>query len=246
MADKILIVDDDRELRSELKDLLEGYNVVEAQNGEEAIEVLRRANEIGLVILDIMMPGLNGIDILGMMKKIDPDLHIIILTGHSSKEVAIEALKAHADDYIEKPVNISNLTNAVDRLLGARPGGDDMGSICLKDKVERVKGFIERNRYKKITLKEAADYVCLSSKYLSRVFRHYAKTGFGDYKLRMKMNAAKDLLKKSRYNIDQISYKLGYKNEESLVRQFKKITRQTPTEYRRGEVKKQIRRKVKR
>jgi len=244
MPNKILIVDDDPELRSELRDLLEGYDVIEAGNGEEAIKILRRANEIGLVILDVMMPGMSGIDVLGAIKKSDPDLNIIILTGCSSKDTAAEVLKGRADAYIEKPVNTGKITDAVERLLG-KPSGQttDISVMGLEDKIEKVKRFIERNRYKKVTLKEAASAVCLSQKYLSKIFRNCSKTGFTDYKLKVKIDAAKELLKKSGYNVDQISYKLGYENTESFIRQFKKIMHKTPTEYRRQFLKKKAKTK---
>jgi YesN/AraC family two-component response regulator len=242
MADKILIIDDDPELRSELRDLLESYEVVEASSGEEALKILRKANEIGLVILDVMMPGASGIDVLGRIKKTDPKLNIIILTGHSSKDVAIEALKGRADDYIEKPPNARKITDAVERFLG-EPSGQvsSLSSLSLKDKVEKVKRFIERNRYKKITLKEAANSVCLSPKYLSKIFTNYSKIGFTDYKLKVKIDAGKGLLRESGYNVDQISYKLGYENTESFIRQFKKITGKTPAGYRRQALRKKRR-----
>ncbi|MDD5254454.1 MAG: response regulator [Candidatus Omnitrophica bacterium] len=232
MADKILIVDDDEDLRSELKDFLEGYEVCEASSGEEALKLLKRAHEIGLMILDVMMPGISGLDVLAEIKKTDPGLGIIILTGHSSKDVAIEALKGRADDYIEKPIDIKRIKDAVERLLGARRGEGDMASLDLKGKMEMVKRFIERNCYKKITLKEAADAVCLSPKYLSRVFKECLRTGFNDYKLAFKIGKAKELLEKSGYNINQISDKLGYENAESFIRQFKKLCGRTPTSYR--------------
>lgn len=242
MLSKILVVDDDSEIRSELRDVLEGYDVVEASSGEDALKILRRGNEIGLVILDVMMPGTNGIDILRMIKQSDPQLNIVILTGHSSKDTAIDALKGHADDYIEKPVDVGKITDVVERLLGEPSGlSVDMSTMSLGDKVNRVKRFIEKNRYKKVTLKEAADSVCLSPKHLSKVFRDYSKTGFTEYKLNIKINAAKELLKKGGYNIGQISYKLGYENTESFIRQFKKITGKIPTDYRRPFLKKKMR-----
>lgn len=244
MANKILIVDDDSELRSELRDLLDGYDVIEAGNGEEAVKILRRANEVGLVILDVMMPGMSGIDTLAVIKKTDPDLNIIILTGHSSKDTAIEALKGRADDYIEKPVDTNKITDSVERLLGEPSGKQaDISSMSLEDKIEKVKRFIERNRYKKVTLKEAAAAVCLSQKYLSKIFRSYSRTGFTDYKLKVKVGAARELLKRNGYNVDQISYKLGYENTESFIRQFKKIMHKTPTEYRKQFAKKTSRKR---
>lgn len=232
MSDKILIVDDDRELRSELYDFLEGYEIIEASNGEEALKLLNKANEIDLVILDVMMPGLSGLDVLARIKKMDPCPKTIILTGHSSKDVAVEALKGRADDYIEKPIDIEEMKEAVERLMEAGIEGDNPDTMDLKDKVGKVMRFMERNCYKKVTLKEAAAAVYMSPKYLSRIFKEHTKKGFSDYKLDMKIDKSRGLLKNSGYNINQIAYKMGYENAESFIKQFKKLTGRTPAEYR--------------
>jgi two-component system response regulator YesN len=237
MPDKILVVDDDAEFRSELKDYLEDYEILEASDGREALRLLSRANEIGVVILDVNMPGLSGTDCLKEIKRTDPNLGIIILTGHSSKDVAIEALKGHADDYIEKPLDIPNIKQAIEKLLEKREGETDIVATDIKAKIEKVKRFIERNCYKKITLNDAASSICLSPKYLSRVFKQHTKRGFNDYKLSLKINKAKGLLEKTGYNINQISDKLGYENAESFIRQFKNHTKCTPTEYRKKALK---------
>lgn len=232
MADKILIVDDDEDLRSELRDLLEDHEVVEASSGGEALKLLVRANEVGLVILDVMMPGLSGLDVLTEIKKKEPGLPIIILTGHSSKDVAIEALKNRADDYIEKPIDVNKIKDSVEKWLSRERGEKDVSSLDLKGKVEKIKRFIERNSLKKIGLNEAAAAVCLSPKYLSRVFKQYCREGFNGYKLKIKMEKAVEFLEKSTLNINQVSDKLGYENVESFIRQFKKFKRLTPSAFR--------------
>jgi len=232
MADKILIVDDDKEFREELKDALDDYEVNEASSGESALQFLRRAHEIGVVILDVMMPGLSGTEVLEEIRKNDPDLGIIILTGHSSKDVAIEALKGRADDYIEKPVDIDTLKESIEKLLAFRRREPDIAALDIRGKIEKVKSFTEKNCCKKMTLKEAAQAVCLSPKYLSRIFKEYAGVGFGEFKIELKISKAKDLLKKTGYNVNQISDNLGYENPESFIRQFKKLTGRTPTGYR--------------
>lgn len=232
MPNKILLVDDDREFRAEFRECFEEYNFVEAANGEDALNILKRPNEIDLVILDVNMPGIKGTEVLKEIKDIAPDLGIIILTGHSSEDVAIEAIKGHADDYLEKPINIDNTREIIDGLLEARAGkGAAAGS--MDNKVEKVKRFVDRNCYKKVSLKEAADAVALSPKYLSRIFKEDTGTGFNEYRLSIKLREAKALLKETRLNIDQISYKLGYQNTESFIRLFKEFTGKTPTEYRR-------------
>ncbi len=232
LPEKILIVDDDVDFRQELRDYLEGYPLAEASSGIEALKILKKANEIGVVILDVMMPGLSGTDVLGEIKKIDPNLGIIILTGHSSKDVAIEALKGHADDYVEKPIDIDKIKKIIDRLLLKRKGAPEIDVSDTEGKIQKVRHFIERNWYKKTTLKEAAEGVCLSPKYLSRVFKEVTGAGFNEYRLKVKTNEAKKLLQESALNINQISDRLGYENTESFIRIFKKITHITPTEYR--------------
>lgn len=244
MPDKILIVDDDADLRSELRDFLEDYEVIEASDGREALKLLSRANEIGLVILDVNMPGLSGTDVLREIKKIEPSLAIIILTGYGSKDVAIEALRGHADDYIEKPLDIDKTKEIIERALETRRGEADIAATDVKGKIERVKHFVQRNCFKKVTLNDAAEAVCLSPKYLSRIFKQYTGTGFSDYRLRLKLNQAKALLKETGYNINQIADKMGYQNTESFIRCFKKITKSTPTEFRR-KTKRKFRRKTK-
>jgi len=158
-------------------------------------------------------------------------MRIFILTGYGSKDVAVEALRGKADDYIEKPLDIDKTRELLENALTLKSKKYD-NSTDIKSKIERVKDFVQRNCFKKVGLKDVAEAVCLSPKYLSRVFKEYAKTGFNEYKLELKINAAKKLLEKSGYNVDQISDKLGYQNSESFIRQFKKLTRQTPTEFR--------------
>jgi two-component system, response regulator YesN len=232
MPRNILIVDDNEDLRKELRDFLEGYQVIEAASGEAALAILRRAHDIGVVILDVMMPGISGIDVLEEIRRTDARLGVIILTGHSSKDVAVEALKAHADDYIEKPINIKNFQYAVERLMAARNNEPELSSLDLAGKLDKVKRFIEANGHKKISLTDAANAVCLSAKYLSRIFREQTGVGFNEYKFSVKIREAKKLLSHSGYNVNQLSEKLGYENPESFIRQFKKLVRQTPAQYR--------------
>lgn len=232
MLEKILIVDDDPEFRQELKDFLNEYEVLEASSGNECLKLLRRANEIRLLILDVRMPGLSGIEVLEQIKKTDPDIGIIILTGYSSKDMAIEALKGRADDYVEKPVDPVKLNESIEALLARRRGEPDISASSIEDKIKKVKRFTEKNKFKKTTLKEASNCVYLSPKYLSRIFKQVTGESFSNYRLAIKIDAAKEMLKKTGYNINQISDRLGYENTESFIRQFKIRTKKTPTQFR--------------
>jgi YesN/AraC family two-component response regulator len=175
------------------------------------------------------MPGIQGTDVLTEIKKMSPALGIIILTGNSSEDVAIEAVKGHADDYLQKPVDLTAVKESIERLLEARaarsPGYSD-------DKIEKAKRYLERNCYTMVSLKDVSEAVALSAKYLSRLFLKTTGMGFNEYKLSLRLKEAKNLLTASSLNIEQISDKLGYQNIESLTRLFKKMTGLTPLAYR--------------
>ncbi|HAJ57300.1 MAG TPA: hypothetical protein DCL35_05970 [Candidatus Omnitrophica bacterium] len=238
MAYKVLIVDDDADFRSELKGLLDGFDIVEARDGAEALGYLKKANEIAAVILDVKLPGKSGIEVLRDIRRTDPNLGIIIMTGHSSKDTAIEALKAHADDYIEKPSDIGKVRDVLTRVIEARKGRGTPEAVDTKGKIDKVKYFIEANCFKKTCLKDAAMAVCLSPKYLSRVFKEAEGIGFSAYRTRVKIEKAKELLLKRGFNVNQAAEKLGYENPESFIRQFKKLTRCTPAVFRKQYLKK--------
>lgn len=238
MREKILIVDDDRELRQELKEALREYEVIEAADAAEAVKRLSRANEIGVVLLDVMMPRALGTDVLREIKKKDPEMGVIILTGHSSKEVAVEALKGRADDYVEKPADIRELKRVIENILDRRKEKMGVEINTLQGKIEKVKRFVQMNRYKKTTLNEAAEAVCLSPKYLSRVFKEQVKKGFNEFRLQIKIDEAKKLLRNTALNINQVADKLGYENTESFIRIFHKFTRISPAKFRSREKKK--------
>jgi len=106
----VLIVDDERSIRASLRTILSGlgYVTVEAARGEEAIALVRTA-QFDVVLLDISMPGMGGIEVCRRMRTTSPRLPILMLTVQSSEERKVEALDAGADDYITKPFQLREL-----------------------------------------------------------------------------------------------------------------------------------------
>ncbi len=115
---KILIVDDDDELRSNLSEILraKGYHTDEASSGEEAVK--RAASEnFDIVLLDLMMPGVSGMDVLVELGKIKPKTKVIMITAFATIDNAVEAIKKGASDYISKPFKIEELNVTIRQVM---------------------------------------------------------------------------------------------------------------------------------
>jgi len=121
LNNKILIVDDESDVRNILNIFVtqNGYEALLAKNAEEAIEILSKDN-IDLVISDIKMPGLNGIELLKFIKKNWKDIEVIIITGYQSLSTAKDALHWGAYDYISKPLDINKVLNIIQRAFQGR------------------------------------------------------------------------------------------------------------------------------
>ena len=117
----ILIVEDGRSQREMLRDFLvsEGHRVMEAENGESAIRTAT-ANHFDLVLLDYKMPGMNGLEVLKEVKKINREIDVVIITAYGTIETAVEAIKAGAIDYITKPVELDELLLLLERITERR------------------------------------------------------------------------------------------------------------------------------
>ena len=138
---QILIIDDEKAIRKTLSEILsfEGYKIDEASDGEEGLKKFA-ANNYGLVLCDIKMPKIDGIEFLEKAKLINPDTPIIMISGHGNIDTAVEAVKKGAFDYISKPPDLNRmlitLRNATER--------QDLvtQTKVLKRKVQRVQEII--------------------------------------------------------------------------------------------------------
>jgi two-component system response regulator HydG len=121
MSQTILVVDDDDANRVTLERLLrrEGYEVHHAASGRDAIETLR-ARAIDLVLTDLKMPGMTGLDLLRAVRAIDPDVEVVVMTAYGTVETAVEAMKDGAYDFVAKPLKRIELVTTVRKALEKR------------------------------------------------------------------------------------------------------------------------------
>ncbi|TVQ04929.1 MAG: sigma-54-dependent Fis family transcriptional regulator [Balneolaceae bacterium] len=108
--EKILITDDEKSIRNALREILEfeNYSVIEAENGEQALQAIEKENP-DLVMLDIKMRGMDGIEVLEKIKESKPELPVIMISGHGNIKIAVEATKIGAFDFLEKPPDLNRL-----------------------------------------------------------------------------------------------------------------------------------------
>jgi two-component system, NtrC family, nitrogen regulation response regulator NtrX len=137
----ILIVDDEKAIRKTLSEILsyEGYRIDEAGDGEEGIRKFRE-KEYDVILCDIKMPKMDGIEFLDKAKELNPDIPIIMISGHGTIETAVEAVKKGAYDYISKPPDLNRL------LITIRNAMDKTSLVAetkvLKRKVSKVQDMI--------------------------------------------------------------------------------------------------------
>jgi len=138
MANKgtILIVDDEVGPRESLRMILKPiYEVFTAGDGSEALRCIHDKN-IDLVTLDLKMPGLSGIDVLREIKKLQPDVEVIVITGYGTLSNAQEAIRFGAGDFISKPFNVADIIAIVSKSFERRAY-----NLKIKNLIQQIKGL---------------------------------------------------------------------------------------------------------
>lgn len=150
MANKILVVEDEEAIRGFIKVNLKrnNFDVIEAGSGEEALEKLDES--INIVLLDVMLPGINGYEVCAKARELFPQLGVIILTAKGQEENKIEGLEAGADDYIVKPFSPKELLARINSLLRRLSIHVDESNEDAKELVTGIfKMNIEERRFTK-------------------------------------------------------------------------------------------------
>lgn len=166
---RVLVVDDDAAIRDLLETVLrkDGYEVTTLDDPTKA-DAEVRAGKFHLCLLDLMMPGQDGVQTLAKIRKVDKDLAVVMITGYPSLETAVQAMKLDALDYLRKPFTVDDLRNVVERVLKKKGL-----SRTPEEQLHRVIGETIRNLRKErtLTLKQMAKRTGLSVSLLSQIER---------------------------------------------------------------------------
>jgi two-component system response regulator HydG len=134
---KILVVDDEIGIRQSLKKILEkeGFEVLTASNGEEAFKIIR-GSDIDLLISDIRMAGMDGLELLKVCKSVSPYTEVIMITGYASVDTAVDSMKQGAYDYITKPFKKADIVKAVQKAVEKQIL--TMDNVKMKQRIEAM------------------------------------------------------------------------------------------------------------
>ncbi len=165
----ILIVDDDTDICEYMELLLQqnGFAVSTTQDPTTAVDVLK-SDEFHVVVLDIMMPGLNGMELLEKIRDFDNDIAIIIFTGNPTVDTAVQSMKFDVSDYIKKPFDIDEFTESLNKILREKGLLIDPSEQLL---VEIGRNIRHARKSQDLTLKQMSRRTGLSVSLLSQIER---------------------------------------------------------------------------
>src|SRR5437899_8475845 len=121
MRESILVVDDEAGVRSSLAGILgdEGYAVETLESGEAALTALEN-RRYDLLLLDVWLPGMDGLEVLSRVRALDPEVPVIVISGHGNIETAVKAVRMGAQDFVEKPLSLEKTLLAIRNVLRQR------------------------------------------------------------------------------------------------------------------------------
>lgn len=239
---KILIIDDEPSLRALLAAFLgEHYDVLTAGAGDEGISLFD-ANHVSLILLDVKMKGIDGVETLRRIRAKSPTVPVIMMTGYSSHETAIKCANLGVQGYILKPPKLEELKGKIDNCLGIRhTGNEEVEKHYLGDKLKNagpiVRGALKviSDRYRDPALSRnlIAEAVGISEDYLSKQFHKDCGISIPEYINILRVTAAGRQLAATNTKVSEIALSLGFSNLSYFSAIFKKHVSMTPEQYRR-------------
>lgn len=271
---RVLIADDELIERKVLyKTLTENLGdqcaIFQAENGREALAVYEK-EKIQIAILDIEMPGINGIEAAQKIREQDADCSIIFLTAYDEFSYARKAITVRALDYLLKPYDEQELMLVLEEAMRLteermkaraareqkhaqsqegdgitgdafaefcipdlpREDSEDFGSIRLSKVTELIDKYIHENYKYDISMQDLARTMNYSEAYFCKLFKQCFNKNFTSYLTEFRVEEAKKLLKEPTVNVKEIGKAVGYGDSNYFAKVFKRITGQSPTEYR--------------
>ena len=260
---KVLLADDEQIERMALAKRLHkhfGDSLViwQAADGNEAVRLCFK-ERCQIVIMDIAMPELNGVEAAEQIRRLDEDCEIIFLTAYDEFSYAKRAIAIHALDYLLKPCEEEELTAVMEEAVGRiqkreqfeklhmeqempEETGAEMPEPDLEEEpdepdrlgqaAEKIRRYIRKNYMKDISMQDAARMMNYSDAYFCKLFKQCFDQNFTAYLARFRINEARRLLQDKNASVREVSMLVGYYDANYFAKVFKRIAGMNPSEYR--------------
>lgn len=231
-----LLIADDENLELKVlektvkKHFVDELEIFASSNGRKASQICDEVKP-DIALLDIEMPGMNGIELAKYIKEKYADCIIIFITAYDRFDYAIEAMHIKAFDYLLKPWKEEKLCELINTAIENVRSVQKTDSIVHSQK-DVIKDYIDRNYKKDISAKDVAGILGYSDVYFSKVFKQLFDDNFINYLTKIRMDRAKLLLKDVSFNIKEVGKSVGYADSNYFTKVFKRSVGMSPSEYR--------------
>lgn len=242
----VIFIDDENLIREFFQEMFNfsnlGFQLDATFEGAEAALDYLENHSVDVVITDIRMGEMSGIEFCEIVRKKDPDLVLVLLTGYREFEYAQRAIHQNVFDYLVKPTSYSDIENLFQRLqefLNNKKKVDKqtVEEPKYQDLVEKMRQLARDHIEESFSLEKAAQILSMNPAYLSRLFKQQCSQNYTDYLTQLRICHAKELLANPTVKVYEIGFRVGYKNTQHFYKIFKQITGMTPSEYRRSHLK---------
>lgn len=241
---QVVLADDEKTIREGMANLIQSYHlplqiVGLAQDGQQALEYVRDYRP-EILIIDINMPYLNGLQTIEIVKKENPEMKIIIVSGYDSFNYAQKALELGVFSYLLKPLNFTDFNAALNaavesyekRLIEINLLNQNIQETVMAKK-DDIKDYIkEHYAQPDLSLNQIANHFQVSPSTMAKIVKQRTSMNFSDYLNQLRIEAAINLLLTSELNINEISKMVGYSSQHYFSRIFKKYKGEAPLAYR--------------
>ncbi|MBS4210632.1 response regulator [Bacillus sp. FJAT-50079] len=244
---QILLVEDERWVRTAIRKTVEKtglpFTVVhESKNGVDAYDWLTQ-NNVDIVLTDIRMPAMDGIALMGEVRRLELKTDVVIISGHDDFAYTQQAIRLGAFDYLLKPVELDGLNETLKKWMAQKERIQEENQTMNVDElspIEQVIQYMKTSISADFSLATAANMAHLSPSYFCKLFKKQTGTNFSDYVISIRMEEASRLLVHTSLRISEIADRLGYADLAYFSNSFKKVMGVTPSQYRKNDYNEEI------
>ena len=241
---KLLIADDEAVIRRGMERMISSFQydfeILTARDGAEALEVIRN-HKPQLILADINMPHINGLDMISQARELVPESKIIIISGYHEFDYAQKAMELKVSEYLLKPVKEAQLRSVLQKACASYRQRQQelklLNMLAPQESADIIAQMIEEMKQKfsdeSLCLQVLAEKFHVSQSYLSRGLKQRIGMGFSDYLNSLRLEKAKLLLLSSiNLTILEVSLQAGFSSQHYFCRVFRQTEGVSPTEYR--------------